>query len=357
MLKIKIVHAGFGEGHKQAASSAADCFGTGCLDLIEFARFTPLKKASSFGYYVLTQRFPILWQALFNLSRFKPIRTIFNLINRFIFSDFISYIREEKPEIVITTHFFIPYLVKKAVPGNVNIITIITDLRVHPWWLDGESDIYFAPLDITEQDLLGYGVSREKIVCGFAPLRQGFVRQESRNGLKKDSLMREKEGILFVSSSRGRFPFFKEVFEEINKDFRAEVIYGHNEKLKNYLESKKNVSISFYPFYQNMWELFSRNDIIVSKPGGLTIFEGIYKRKFFIFTHYIPGQEKANMEVLLEKGVGVFAPDVREFQKALDYYKHNKNRLRNDYPIQLKGIKDRLKETVQSFTGAESKPG
>ena len=37
----------------------------------------------------------------------------------------------------------------------------------------------------------------------------------------------------------------------------------------------------------------------------MTVFEGIYKTTPFVFTHYIPGQEKQNMDLLVEKGVDV----------------------------------------------------
>lgn len=47
------------------------------------------------------------------------------------------------------------------------------------------------------------------------------------------------------------------------------------------------------------------SDLIVGKPGGLTISEALVKSLTFVVMHPIPGQEERNADHLLEEGAAI----------------------------------------------------
>ena len=97
---------------------------------------------------------------------------------------------------------------------------------------------------------------------------------------------------------------------EIDRDFQIIVITGRNETLKEKLGKSlekytidKNISI--LGFTQDMNDILSAVDIIVSKPGGLTTTECLLKELPMIIPYYIPGQEEENMDFLSNCGAAL----------------------------------------------------
>ena len=347
MDNIWLVHAGFGQGHKMAALSLGRWAGYPCYDLLDFCPYI-LRRVYSDGYTIVTDHFSFIWRLLFSSTKNKLSENILNFMNRFIFSSFLRKIKAERPRVVITTHFFaLPFLAAVKKELNLEIIAIVTDFRVHPLWVRDEVDCYFVASEETKQDLVKQGIDSSKIDCGFVPLREGFLEECDKEELKKRLNLDDKPVLVFVSSTRGRFPFIKEAIERFKNDFNIVVIYGKNTGLKAYLKALKLKSILFFPFYERMWELFCLASIVITKPGGLTVFEGTYMHKPFIFTHYIPGQEEGNMELLIKNDVGRFANSKDEFMEAVEYLNAKKKDLIDNYPIKVRDLRAVLKERIE----------
>ncbi len=343
-----VIHAGFGEGHRKAAHAVADAVGAGYHDLLDFTH--PLiKKIYSASYLITTQHFPYLWKAAFTSTKNNFISFCLHKLHKIIFASFFAYLRKNRPKIVIITHFFISDLLGLLKDElKIKTISVITDLRVHPLWVHKCIDYYFVALDITKDDLIRSGVAKERIFSGFVPLREGFLKPVSKEHLQEKFGLKERPVITFVSSIRGKFPFLKEALNTLLKEFNIFIIYGRNEKLKDYLEDLNSPYIRFFPFYEEIWDLMSMSSLIITKPGGLTVFEGMYKRKPFVFTHYIPGQEKENMDVLMNYGIAKFAASKNELIAAIDYFKNESEQLQKNYPLDIKSIKEPLQDLIRT---------
>ena len=346
MNDVLLVYASFGEGHKQAAFSLRKFFNSPCRDLLDFCP-SFVKKLYSLTYIYVSEHLPSLWRASFSLTKNKFVNLALEKMHHVLFRSFYEYLKELAPKTIITTHFFPPALiasVKKEIP--IKVISIVTDLRVHPLWVHPCIDLYCVALKETKDDLVRLGVEKEKIIQGVVPVREGFFEDLSDQALRKKFSLDEKPCLLFVSSIRGRFPLLKEVLIPLLEQFNVFIIYGRNSKLKKYLEGLKSKSLRFFPFYADFWELIHLSSVLISKPGGLTTFEGICKRKPFIFTHYVPGQEKANMDEVIKHGVAKFVKTKDEFLGAVhDFYAQSKE-LKDTYPIKVDDIRPLLKEVL-----------
>jgi len=350
MAEIVIVYASFGEGHKKGAEALKYLPDASICDLLDFAN--PLvRKIYSLGYLIITQYCSFLWRILFFFAKIKLFSSCVDKMNRLIFSLFFKYIKKKRPKIIIVTHFFPSNLILSIKDEmNFKVISVITDLRVHPLWVGGCVDHYFAALDVTRQDLINLGVGKDKITTGFVPLREGFLKDIPQESLRKKFSLDTRPSLFFVSSSRGRFPYLESLIRVLLESFNIFLIYGRNIKLKNRLERLNSPRIRFFSFYDEIWELICVSSLIVSKPGGMTIFEGLYKKKPFVFTHYIPGQEKGNMKLLIKQGIAKFARGGQQLIQAIHYFNDIGSKLRDNYPIEVKDIRKPLASLIEKWS-------
>ena len=354
MNKTLIIYASFGRGHETAANALSSLIGSPCKDLLDFSH-PIVKDMYSSIYMITTQYFPNLWQGAFSLAKRKTFAFAINMFHRILFYPFLKYLKKSDFKIIIVTHFFPSHLIDLAKNGlDIQVVSVITDVRVHPFWVSKAVDYYFAALSITKEDLMKLGVNEKKIVTGYVPLREGFLQENSQKYLRKKFNLDLKPVVMFMSSSRGKFPFLKDSIRLLLRNFNVFIIYGKNKKLKKYLDGIDSPNIRTISFCEYIWDIVSLSSVIITKPGGLTIFEGVYERKPFIFTHYIPGQEKENMDFLIKHGVAKFVQNKTELINAINSFTEKSDELKDNYPIKISHIKQPLIEMIQNSLTSES---
>lgn len=355
MDKILLVYASFGEGHKRCACSLKDHLNAPCVDLLDFS-YPFVKKLYIFLYLNVTERLPLFWNFLYSSTGNSHLKFLVNKIQEFLFFPFFEYLRRTTPRVIITTHFFpLCFIEKIKEELDVKVITIVTDIRTHPLWANSCVDKYFVAHEETKNDLVRLSIDASKITSGYVSLRQGFLNTPQSQAIREKFSLDGKPVILFMSSLRGNFPCAAEIISEIKDKFNIFFIYGKNLKLKEYLQGLNLSNLKFFASYEEIWELFNISSILVTKPGGLTIFEGIYTKKPFIFMRYIPGQEKDNMVFMEKYGIGKFVSNKSEFINALNYFNGKMDELTSNYPIKLLDIKPVINETINSLLGNDEK--
>ena len=344
-MKNLIIHASYGEGHKRAAQALEGLAGAECVDMLDFC--SPAIKESTISAYIrMTHGEGLFWNILFTVSRNFFFRKVCDLFNFFVFRKFFKFVEDARPQNVIATHpFALPFLAALKRKLGFNIFVVVTDMRVHPWWVNKEVDLYFVSVSETAADLMKFGIKKEKIRCGFVSLRAPFWQNPDRDELCKKNNVDNRPGILFVSLIRGRFPFLKELLPELAKKYNIFIIYGINTDIKAYLDNLKLPNLKYFDFCENIYDLFAMSFVIVTKPGGLTSFEGLAQRKFFLFTHFIPGQEEANMKLLEKYGLGYYARSKEDFLRYVDEFA-KKNAASFNYPLKVEDIRPVLERLI-----------
>ena len=344
--KVLLVHASFGEGHKRAATALQKSFHASCQDMLDFSPWI-VKKIFSSGYITVSQRMPTFWKMIFHGTKNGRVQRGVEKLNRLLASQFLTYLRKTRPSFIVTTHFFPLYFIasiKQELP--IKVIVVVTDLKAHPLWVNQCADMYCVATEDTKQSLMYYGVPAEKIVSGFVPLREGFLINLSEKDLRKKYSLDDKPCLLFMSSLRGRFPFLKQTLRSLKDHFNIFVIYGKNVRLKRYLSRLHYPSLRLFASHEAIWELFHLSSVIITKPGGLTIFEGLYKKKPFIFTHFIPGQEEENMELLDKYGIARYVTTRKEFVDAIYRFTAKEREPKSQYPLKVQDMRVALATIV-----------
>jgi processive 1,2-diacylglycerol beta-glucosyltransferase len=173
----------------------------------------------------------------------------------------------------------------------------VTDFDVHHIWVNEGIDIYTSASGFTRNKLISLGVSPEKIFVTGIPTDTKFSREPDISALKKKLGL--QEGILTVLIATGSFGMGPiEEMMELLKNYQLLIVCGHNKDLYQRLKPLARENAHVLGLVDNMDELMAVANVMVTKPGGLSISEALVKRLPMIFFSAIPGQETNNIKVL-----------------------------------------------------------
>ena len=307
-----------------------------------------LMYSSKFLHFVVTKLYmlfatktPKLYGKLYNSAdKVSIIDKAVHKIASFYSRKLCKLIAEFKPDCIICCHAFCSEMVsnlKKKGKINTLIFNIITDYAAHAAYINDNVDAYIvANDDMVHQLREQYNVDGTIIHPLGIPIYETFYRKEDPVVMReKLGLNPYKKTVLMMAGSFGVANIF-EIYKNLNKnpgDYQLVVVTGKNEKLftdfqtivKNgYIPTKKgnNIKVKIPTklcyFVDNIEDYMSAGDIIITKPGGLTVSESMAKEiPMAIFRSY-DGQEKDNAEYLKRHNLAVILKDGKEGAKQIN---------------------------------------
>jgi processive 1,2-diacylglycerol beta-glucosyltransferase len=313
-MKILVIYATAGAGHKKAAEAIFHGLrtqGRHDVRLIDALEYTnPIfKKTYPSLYAFLITRLPWAWGFFFGLldlpwmqPLIRVLRRVSNGINAAALEAFL--IREQF-DAVIATQFLgaeVCAHLKRAGKIKSKFICVVTDFDVHRIWVNAGTDIYTAACDYTRTKLISLGAAPGAVVVTGIPTDAKFSRPPDIAALKEKLGLRE--GMLTVLIATGSFGMgpLEELMKQLGK-YQLLIVCGHNRGLYERLKSAAGPHTHVLGLVDNMDELMSVSNVMVTKPGGLSIAEALVKGLPMIFFSAIPGQETHNIEVLSTYGL------------------------------------------------------
>ena len=315
-MKILIIHASAGAGHKMAAKAIHDELSresehqVEIVDALDYAN--PLFRHTYSGSYeLLITKCPQVWGLFFKLvdvpwlqPLIRFMRRGYNAINT---PRLHRHLVEGAYDWVISTHF-LPIEVVSALKRSDRIsskmMACVTDYDVHRIWLGSGVDCYSVATEWTKNKMLRLGVCADRIRVTGIPCHKKFAQPHDvpkiRAGL---NLQGGEFTVLIATGSFGIGPI-EEIIDAL-PDFQIIVVCGHNKHLFERLKHKNAPHVKVLGLVDNMHELMAAADMMVSKPGGLSITEALVSHLPLIFFNAIPGQETHNIQVLAEHGIGI----------------------------------------------------
>jgi processive 1,2-diacylglycerol beta-glucosyltransferase len=340
-MKIFVVHASAGAGHKKAAEALYNFIKENhkeidirLIDILD--ETTPLfNLAYNRGYPFLINHAVFLWHFFFWLTYIRPLRVITRsiavLLSLANTKEFVELLTRENPDFVISTHFLPSEIagslkIKKKIKSKV--ITVITDFGAHPFWISAGTDFYVAATEFTKAELISEKVRADTIKVLGIPTDPKFLKQYERDSLcKKLGIEKDKFTILIITGSFGLGPI-EEIVDLLHKDAQLLVVCANNRKLYKNLKKKSYPDCFVYGFADNVQELMSVSDMIITKPGGLTISEVFVIGILPIFICAIPGQETKNVSAIEYYGAGINVKDTKHIKDIVLEYKNNPGKFR-----------------------------
>ena len=335
-MRVLVVYASAGAGHSKAAQAIYNCFKEN-FKQIDVELVDALEKTSPFfrlsyrnGYSFLINKAIFLWAFAFWLTHAKPLRKltrgVAQIINYINSKGFIDFLLRNNPDFIISTHFLtseIAAVLKKSKKIKSQVATVITDYGLHPFWVSDGTDTYIVASDFSKKELVSEGIDEKNIKNLGIPIDAKFLKEYDK------ALLRERLGIdkkrftaLVVTGSFGIGPI-EELAELMHKEVQLIIVCANNKSLFKRLKDKNYPNCVVFGFVDNIQELMSAADIIVTKPGGMTISEALAIGIVPIFISAIPGQEVENVRFLERFGIGKSSKSVEKIRKIVLDYKDN----------------------------------
>ncbi|AKA71068.1 MGDG synthase family glycosyltransferase [Clostridium scatologenes] len=334
-MKFLILSVSAGGGHGHAAEALKDYINLKIpeseIKIIDTLKYiNPIIDKVVIGSYLKTLKVtPSLYGKLYNYSEgdYGITNTISAKFNEIMTYKLIPLIDEFSPNILICTHPFTTEMVsimKSKYNLNIPVMSIITDYYPHGSWLHSYIDAYVVSNKDMVEDMVSKGIPKNTIHDLGIPVNPSFMDKYKKDDtLKELNLNPSKFTILVMGGSLGMGKI-TDVYHElnkVNKDIQIIVITGKNEKLYNELSILEQSSIKptkIIGFTDKVNKYMQACDLLLTKPGGLTITEALICGIPLGIFSPIPGQEEKNAEFLLNHNLAINLSDTSKCQEIIE---------------------------------------
>ena len=308
MKRILILYTSVGHGHKviseNIGTALKSSFEVDLVDLAELEKTSKLMDGGSKFYFWMIAYWPGLWKFFYTNKVFLALTLPFRVpVAGLKYQKVLAVLQKKNYNAVICAHVnasaILSFLKKKGLYKG-KFIVAFSDFHLHSYWVFNNVDLFLANILEQKQQMVVDGIATDKIlVCGMTmqPRKHfdpGAVREKF--GLKS-----EDKVILMMSGSKGLVFNFNLVEQIKNLNAKIFIVCGKNPELEKELQTKfaaqKNIKILGYIDLQ---ELYAITDLVLTKPGALTVSECLQAGLPMIIHSLLP-MEKFNYDYLLAK--------------------------------------------------------
>jgi len=222
---------------------------------------------------------------------------------------FVRFLENDHWDMVVNTHFLPAEMIASLRTSDnwkLPQLTVTTDFDTHRLWVNQPCDHYFTATEEGAVNLQHFGIPVEDISVTGIPIHPAFSRPKDRaECLARQALQGDRPIVLQLAGGFGVGPIERLYHGLLSIELPLEIIVvaGRNEELKRQLqmiEPPARHRTHVLGFTDQMDELLTVADVVVSKPGGLTTSEVLARGAVLAVVNPIPGQESRNSDFLLE---------------------------------------------------------
>lgn len=215
---------------------------------------------------------------------------------------------EKKPDLIVCTHALPSYLsnqLKQSGVISIPLMNVYTDFFINNIWGLSEAEFHLVPDKKFKEWLLSKGVKKERVFITGIPVHPEFTKSSFRSFSKN-----EKISVLMTGGSLGAGVMKSFISKAAPSSDRLhyKVLCGKNESLYQFLmeiNSPRVTPLRYIQSRKRMNQIYDETDLILTKPGGVTISESLYKAKPIFIYHALPGQEEMNLQHLKQSGLAI----------------------------------------------------
>lgn len=313
---VLIATASIGSGHTQAARAIQAAWNANfpgdATVIVDFmhAENSYLNHLIKETYLRMIEATPIIYDVLYHLTQgLGPASSGQNFYSWLMKKAMQRILTLHQPDVVICTHPFpcaaMAYL-KRHRQFSGPLIGVVTDFAVHSAWVYPEVDVYCIAADQLRADLVKQHVSSNKIAVTGIPIHPPLT-DRAEFILKQLGLREDLPTVLIMGGGCGIGPVQEIAAEldEVSSPMQIVMLTGNNEELRQQLS--RTVAALHHPAAVLGYTLFVRElmsvaNLLITKPGALTISEAIAAKLPILLFETIPGQEADNAAFLIRHG-------------------------------------------------------
>lgn len=348
---VLVVHASVGSGHRSAAYAIAEAFEnlresardagndaslaararTEVLDILDFGRivFDGDATASMFTgwtrpFYDLTWRYTLTGRLLWGGG---------TIWARIMYPRFVEFVRRVRPAAIVCTHITAANVAVSArmLTGlPFPILCVPTDYEAEGLWPHLHTDLFCVANESMAETLRPRRVPEDRILITGIPASPAFSRDYDKAAARaRFGLTDDKIAVLALAGAKLPRPYvhFREALDELLPfmhslpNMQLVIVAGADEEYERRVRREvadyglDNVTVLGY--VDTMAELMEAADVVICKPGGLTVTECLCARAPMILLGRAYGQEKANVRMLTGAGAAMAATTPRELLDTL----------------------------------------
>lgn len=326
-MKVLLTSVSAGSGHVRAAEAVQAAFWRSRPDVkavhIDVMNFVSpgFQRMYAGGYSFAVNRAPALWGQIYSFWDRSPsdggVTEWLRRVQRHYAAPFFRYLASVRPDVILTTHFLIPQLLRQEHPypwlRRIPIECVITDYDVHQFWISENIARYFVAHEDLAGRLTALGVPPSRIVVSGIPVHPVFLLPASESHLRQKLGLEPVTPVLLVLAGGLGLPMLEKSVQELfrlKRPIQIVTVAGKNESLRerlNRLTPPPHVRLVNQGYVRNMQELLTVSDLVITKPGGLTVSECLAKRRPMLLYAPIPGQEERNADFALRHQIALRA--------------------------------------------------
>ena len=323
-VKIGLIYGCAPSGHYSAARALADFFPTAIIEpvFINLSEVYPnLGPFVARTYLGVLKKTPFVWNYVYD-NDFVAFAAgaLKNTVLSFYSRELSALLAAKNIKAVISTQALSAMLIARC-PAlkSTPLFTVLTDFRAHSYWPAENVAGYFVPTRHSAQNLVKNGADPARIFVTGIPVRKEFLTprdaREERKGL---GLSPDLFTILLTGGSRGMGEIFSaiEALAPFLGRLQLMALCGENKSLSRRLARlhahKKHLKIVDYTDAPSAY--YAAADLVVAKPGGVTVAETLALGKPLIIFSPLPGQEEFNSSFLVKNRLAEQARDGAQLQ-------------------------------------------
>ena len=229
----------------------------------------------------------------------------------------------------LTQHIFASVLKELNLAHRIPLVSVVTDPCYGFWkgWACDDVTLYLVASEDARQQLIDYGVAPERIKISGLPVHPKFAYpgEEAAQAARRALGLDPEKFTVFVNAGwigGGNIP---QIFRELVRgelDVQAIFLAGKNEDLRAAAETialDAPFPIKVIGYSDEIEQLMSAANVMISKLGGLTTFEALACRVPIIadvITEPMP-QEKGTAKLIAQRGAGVMLKHAKDIVPVL----------------------------------------
>ena len=330
--RILILSASVGAGHLRAAEAvelalretAPDAFVRN-IDVMDWTN-RAFRRFYSRGYLGLMNRAPYVHGYFYDLFD-RPVRAPITrsdrlrlAVERLNLRRFVHFLRAEPWDLVVNTHFLpaeIVALLRRQGKIDTPQVIVTTDFDTHRMWFHQPCEHFFTATEDGAHYLQFCGVPASDVSVTGVPIHPVFRRPKDKlECARKHGLATDRPIVLQMAGGFGVVGPIEQMYVALlrtERPIQLVAAAGRNAAVKRRLEAIEpppRHRARVLSFTNDIDEYMAAADLVVSKPGGLTVAETLARGAVLVMVQPVPGQESRNSDYLLEHGAAVKASNL-----------------------------------------------